>query len=108
MKRQKIPAALRQAVWLKHNGPVFYAKCKVSWCNTQISVFNYEAGHDIAHSKGGPANIDNLMPICSSCNRSMGNHYTIQEFSKMYATTDVPVHKNRGFWKQLWFRCFRN
>jgi 5-methylcytosine-specific restriction endonuclease McrA len=31
-----------------------------------------ECGHIIAHALGGNALLDNLMPVCKSCNRDMG------------------------------------
>ena len=34
---------------------------------------NFCAGHIIPESCGGFATIDNLRPICSQCNSSMGN-----------------------------------
>ena len=34
---------------------------------------NFHAGHIIAESVGGLINIDNILPICSTCNLSMGS-----------------------------------
>lgn len=104
MGRQKIPASLRQAVWLKHNGPHFYSKCNVSWCQTTITPFTYEVGHDTPFSKGGATNLANLQPICTSCNRSMGDRYTIEEYSKRFAPSSTPVH--RSFLSRF-FKCFK-
>jgi hypothetical protein len=91
--KKKIPVSLKHAVWLKNNGKQFDAKCFVSWCANTIDVFSFEAGHDIPESKGGPTTLDNLKPICTTCNRSMGNMYTIKEFSDMFSgkTLEVPV-----------------
>ena len=83
-KKGRIPASLKAAVWLKYNGQKFTARCFVSWCPNYTNVFNFEAGHDIPESKGGATNIDNLKPICACCNKSMGNKYTISEFSKKF------------------------
>lgn len=82
--KARIPASLKSAVWLKYNGQKFSATCYVSWCPNNINVFNFEAGHDIPESKGGATNIDNLKPICACCNKSMGNKYTIYEFSRNF------------------------
>ena len=41
---------------------------------------SWEAGHNIAESKGGKTNVKNLRPICSQCNKSMGTR-SITEFS---------------------------
>ena len=79
----KIPKALREQVWLAWCGRTFEHKCLVSWCSNVITPFNYEVGHNIPECKGGRNDMDNLRPICSSCNRSMSDNYTIDEFSEM-------------------------
>jgi hypothetical protein len=50
-----------------------------------VTPFTFEVGHNVPRSKGGTDNLDNLRPICSSCNKSMGNQYTIDEFSDLSA-----------------------
>ena len=79
-----IPKSLREQVWLKVCGESFRKKCSVTWCTNSITPFRFEAGHIIPESKGGATHIDNLLPICSQCNKSMGNRYTILEFSKKF------------------------
>lgn len=113
-RKQKISAALREQVWVQHNGHVFEKKCAVTWCTNVISVFNFQCGHDIPESKGGPTNITNLYPICGKCNLSMSNTYTFKEWCAMYESKEVsPViglqeqdPPKRSFWKR-WFCCFR-
>jgi len=41
-------------------------------CGKMISQGDFECGHIMAESKGGPTNRSNLKPICSQCNKSMG------------------------------------
>ena len=81
--KKKLPKALRQQTWLKYIGPVFNSKCLINWCQNNINPFNFEVGHNIPSSKGGTNNINNLRPICSQCNKSMGNQFTIDEFIKL-------------------------
>lgn len=84
VRKKKIPSALREQVWLISFGDIkFKHKCKVKWCENLISPFTFEVGHNIPESKGGQTNIDNLLPICSKCNKSMGDNYTIDEFSEI-------------------------
>jgi len=78
-----IPKALREACWLKLFGKVFETKCYIVWCPNTINVFNFECGHDNPHSKGGVTALDNLFPICSRCNKSMSDSYTIEEWNKL-------------------------
>ncbi len=83
-KKKKISAALREQVWIQHSGRVFERKCMVTWCKNTITVFDFQCGHDIPESKGGPTDITNLYPICGKCNLSMSNTYTFQEWCKLY------------------------
>ena len=94
----KIPAALREQVWIHHCKEKFHHKCLVSWCSTIMTPFNFEVGHNIPASKGGSTDLSNLRPICSKCNKSMGNIYTIDEFSKL----SKPVQVSPNLWE-----CFR-
>lgn len=83
-RKKKIPAALKQQVWLTSYGEIFKAKCKTSWCSNTINVWNFECGHNIPESKGGPTTIDNLVPICRTCNGSMGNRYSFTEWCETH------------------------
>ena len=82
-KKSNIPKALREQVWIKYCGKKFDTKCPVSWCTNRINVFDFEVGHEIPESKGGPTDIHNLKPVCSRCNKSMSNTYTITEWNNL-------------------------
>jgi 5-methylcytosine-specific restriction endonuclease McrA len=84
-KKSKIPKALREQVWLRYIGERFDSKCKVVWCKNRINVFDFQCGHNIPESKGGQTTLDNLVPICSRCNISMGYHYSIDEWNTKFA-----------------------
>ena len=85
-QKKKIPQALREQVWLNSAGTVFETKCKTSWCKNRITAFDFQCGHNIPESKGGVTTLDNLFPICARCNSSMGNRYTLDEWSAVYNT----------------------
>ena len=82
-KKDVIPKRIKELVWTTYVGEVYFSKCYILWCNNIINVFNYHTGHDIPNSKGGTLDIQNLKPICSNCNLSMGNKYTIREWNKL-------------------------
>jgi 5-methylcytosine-specific restriction endonuclease McrA len=82
-KKANIPRALREQVWIQNIGPQFEHKCLVEWCQNTMTAFDFHVGHNIPESKGGATNIKNLKPICARCNLSMGNQYTITQWSKM-------------------------
>ena len=76
-QKKNIPIKIKEEVWLKQFGKIYEHKCFINWCHNTINVFNFEAGHDVPESKGGTIDIYNLYPICSKCNKSMGDRYTI-------------------------------
>lgn len=78
-----IPKALREQVWRNYMGKEFEGKCVVTWCTNKITAFQFEVGHNIPESKGGATTVENLRPICSRCNSSMNNKYTIDEWNKL-------------------------
>ena len=98
-RKMKIPKALREQVWITHMGHVFDGKCKITWCQNRMSVFDFQCGHNVPESKGGKTNITNLIPICARCNLSMGDQFTIDEWNARFAA--VPADKT---WKR-YFKC---
>ncbi len=82
-KKNNIPKKIREEVWKHYNGSNYKSACKVSWCTNIIDVFNYHVGHDVPESKGGKLDIINLKPICSNCNLSMGDRFSITDWDKI-------------------------
>lgn len=83
-RKQKINRALREQVWIHRVGRSFEIKCLTPWCENIIDVFNFQCGHNIPESKGGATTLENLYPICSRCNNSMGNQYTFDEWKNLH------------------------
>lgn len=68
----RIPTALRYEVWKKYISAI-HIKGKCFCCRSnEISISNFECGHVISRKNGGPTTLQNLRPICSQCNKSMG------------------------------------
>ena len=71
-KKKSIPLVLKRRLWSKYfgeqNGIATCPCCKL----TQISTFSFHCGHIISERKGGLLVLDNLIPLCQSCNSSMG------------------------------------
>lgn len=70
-RRGDISWNVRIQVWKKLNKNV----CDNGFCytcNKELLYSNMECGHIIAHELGGSVSLDNLMPVCKSCNRDMG------------------------------------
>ncbi len=71
-KKKPIPVALKRNVWNKWIGEAI-GKSKCMCCKlTEITMLNFACGHIIAEANGGELKLDNLKPICVSCNSSMG------------------------------------
>lgn len=83
MSKKSIPKALKEQVWISYLGKRFERKCYVKWCKNKITPFDFHVGHNKPESKGGTLDLSNLRPICSRCNYSMNNKYTIEEWNKL-------------------------
>jgi 5-methylcytosine-specific restriction endonuclease McrA len=105
--KKNIPKALKEQIWIKQFGTnTFRAKCPIDWCMNEITPFTYDCGHNIPESKGGETNIKNLIPICSKCNKSMSNNYTIDEWknaSNILNGIKKPYPRRK---KRSWLCCF--
>ena len=80
----QIPKAVREQLWLKTFGEKFKGKCQIKWCSNTLNIFDFTAGHNIPKSKGGSNKLSNLKPICSRCNLSMSNNFTIDEWNDIF------------------------
>jgi hypothetical protein len=82
-KKKQIPQSVRIAVWDTYIGrSIGETRCTV--CNnSKISQFNFHCGHIIAEKNGGTISIENLRPICKSCNSSMRTT-NLEEFKQYY------------------------
>lgn len=98
-RKNKIPAALREQVWIRHCGRHFESKCRVHWCKNRISVFDFQCGHIHAEAQGGPTTLENLIPLCQRCNQSMGTMH-FDQWSKFGRGSKDTL------WQKLcgWFR----
>lgn len=76
-KKQSIPKNVRIIVW-NHYISEDIIKHKCLCCKkVTISNTNFEVGHVISEKSGGTHEINNLRPICFSCNHSMGTENMI-------------------------------
>jgi len=87
MSKKPIPPNLRTQVWFKFfNSNEGMCYC----CKNKINMNSYHCGHIISEYNGGLTSLENLIPICKSCNSSMGvmNLYEYKE--KFYSSDDDP------------------
>jgi hypothetical protein len=83
-----IPLTLKRIVWNKYVGlDKGEAECFV--CHAfKIYQMSFHCGHVVAKSQGGANTVENLRPICQSCNSSMGSVH-MQDFKQMCHGTSL-------------------
>lgn len=62
-----ITPELKKKVW---NSSLCIGTCYC--CDKEIAITEFECGHIIPRSAGGPTSLENLRPICRKCNSDMG------------------------------------
>lgn len=83
IKKNKIPKSIRNIVWDKHMGSEF-KKGLCQCCKTErITFTNFQCGHITSEKDGGEIHVDNLIPLCQSCNGSMGT-MNLNKYKAMY------------------------
>jgi len=85
-KRVKIPKALKDAVWDANIGSD-KANGLCACCKKQIHIRSFDCGHKISVIHGGATSLENLIPLCVTCNRSMGE-MDLTEFMHKFGFTD--------------------
>ena len=68
--RKTISRTLRKHVWVKRCNDKISGECFC--CLEEISFTNFDCGHIVSVKDGGSNDIDNLEPVCRSCNLHMG------------------------------------
>lgn len=70
-KSKTIPAPLKTQIWKTFiSEDLIKGKCFC--CLTQnIEINSFHSGHIISRKEGGKIELENLRPLCSSCNQSM-------------------------------------
>jgi len=97
--RKSIPKSLKILVWDKNIGKEKgIGNCHV--CKSEIDSKAFECGHIISVKEGGATNIENLLPICSSCNKSMGIE-NLLVFKEKYFSTKANTSKKETVKKEV-------
>ena len=87
-KKKCIPKKLKIDIWGKYIGlAVGKSKCIVCK-DTEILQSKFHGGHIVSEYNGGTTTLDNILPICSGCNTSMGTtnmtEYVANHYPKNY------------------------
>lgn len=92
IKRKAIPKKIKNLVWNKIIGKekgVGNCYC----CDDDIDSKHFEVGHVVSVANGGKNNVDNLKPICSCCNKSMGKR-NLELFKEEYMSKKTKIKPN--------------
>jgi len=82
MARKNIPKTIKNKVWDKYIGPE-KGQGQCYCCKGKLDSKNFECGHVIPVKNGGRNILNNLRPICSCCNKSMGTQ-NLEDFKQTY------------------------
>jgi len=85
--------AVKSSCWKRWHGNLGVANCFVCQ-DTELRMDNFQAGHITARSVGGADTVQNLIPICSKCNQSMGSQ-NLYDF-KRQNFPDTPWPEQKG------------
>lgn len=89
--KEKIPASVKNTLWSLHFSKSTQGNCQC--CKTEIiSKNNFDCGHIISEKEGGKVELDNLKPICRSCNSSMGIT-NMNDYMKKYGFDKISIDK---------------
>ena len=81
--RKPLPSCVRDSVWNHYIGEDINKHRCMCCKKVLISNRRFEVGHVLSVKEGGTDEINNLRPICSPCNHSMGTKNMI-DFVKTY------------------------
>ena len=104
--RPNIPKNIRTEIWEKQHGK----ECYTGYCYCcleKLLIDNYEAGHIKPYFHGGSDTVDNLKPICKSCNISMTTLHMYEymiRFNKA-GKKNIPITRSYIFFNGLVQSC---
>ena len=88
--------ALKKMVYQRDKG-----KCRV--CGAKVDPFNFEIGHDVAHSRGGKLTLKNAILLCPTCNKSMRT-LSLKQVRKKLGLPQTPEEKTKKLLQRLSLR----
>lgn len=91
--RKSIPKSLKNKVWNTYIGKD-RGTGKCICCDSEIDSKNFDCGHVVAVKHNGKNTLENLRPICSPCNKSMGDE-------NLFKFKDQYFPQKEGFFEKL-------
>lgn len=90
-KKKHIPVALKRQSWYNlYTKQVGQTKCPI--CNAvDITQLDFECAHIISEYNDGPTAVNNLMPLCNHCNKSMSKR-NILDYAKEFYPSNIQIY----------------
>lgn len=80
--RAVVPKTKKMEIWNRFNSTDLKGRC---WCcRSDLYFIDAEMGHITPHAEGGGYESDNLVPICSSCNKACSDRNLIEYRELVY------------------------
>ena len=101
--KKKIPKKIKELTWYKYIGKEIAVSLCMCCNETEICQMNFHCGHCVSEANGGSLEVDNMRPICSGCNGSMGS-MNMNDFIKKFKLSGKiiePVIVQKNFKKQI-------
>ena len=95
-RKKNIPKSIKKKAWEKYVGnEIGKTKCPV--CNSvDILQSEFHGGHIISDKDGGKCTVDNIKPICPTCNISIGSK-NMDEYVKEYHPENFDRYKSGDY-----------
>ena len=88
-RKKRIPKNKRNEVWRTYNGDNMVATCFCCSLVNMNALGSWECGHVNSEANGGDLSIQNLRPICSGCNKSMGTKNMFDYMNDFYPNNKI-------------------
>ena len=94
-RKKRIPKNKRNEVWKTYNGNNMGANCFCCSLVNLNALGSWECGHVNSEASGGDLSIQNLRPICSGCNKSMGTKNMFDYMNDFYPNNKIIKEKKK-------------
>lgn len=83
-RKANVPKGVKATIWDEYVGKDKRRALCICCCDREIEINSCEYGHIVSEKDGGQASVENLLPICGQCNRSMGAEHMGEYVQRCY------------------------
>ncbi len=105
-RKKQMPKSLRLIIWNKWIGDSV-AKTQCPSCRVNIiTIFNFDCGHICSRANGGDDSIQNIIPMCRTCNLSMGKNNAKLFIQKYHKINVLSILKKKQIERVIYDKIF--